>query len=98
MQTSVGPSKHKVVQSEVTIAMEFDPTCTSSMRIAQLPFGSMRMIFRSRDRPAGGALLSGRYSPLPNGGRGGSVSQTLQKHRPRFSKVTSNLGCLTCST
>lgn len=64
MLTSAGPSMRRAALREGTNAMEFGPTCISFMRIAQLQFGSMRMIFRSRDRLAGGALRSGRYCPL----------------------------------
>lgn len=64
MLTSAGPSMPRAAPREVTNAMEFGPTCISFMRTAQLQFGSTRMIFRSRDRLAGGALHSGRYCLL----------------------------------
>lgn len=64
MLTSAGPSTRRAAPREGTNATEFGPTCISFMRTAQLQFGSMRMIFRSRDRRAGGALYSGRYGLL----------------------------------
>lgn len=64
MLTSVGPSMCRAALREGTNAMEFGPTFISSMRTALLQFGNMRMIFRSRDRLAGGALHSGRYRML----------------------------------
>lgn len=64
MLTSAGPSIRRAAPREGTNATEFGPTCISFMRTAQLRFGSMRMIFRSRDRLAGGALHSGRYCLL----------------------------------
>lgn len=77
MLTSAGPSTRRAALREVTNAMEFGPTCISFMRTAQLQYGSMRMIFRSRDRLAGGALRSGRYYPLLGAGERNSYVEIL---------------------